>query len=186
MKKRKNIIPVIMITVLLLSMLCAALCAYMYTKSEHEVILHIGIIAGTVAAHTLIMYISAPVVFLVFKKNFKYDSFWFRPKRFEKSLYNLLKVKKWKTRVPVYDSDEYSMETHTAKEIIMNTCHAEVVHEVILVASYLPILGGLAVSHWALLAVTSFLFSCCHLMFVVIQRYNRPRLVRLYERQRAR
>ncbi|MBQ8164863.1 MAG: hypothetical protein IJZ94_03520 [Clostridia bacterium] len=183
MKKRKNI-PIIMAMIMIISIIGTILSACMYIQTTHEFALYISIIFGTVAVHFFIMHISAPFVFLFFRKKFNYSSFWFIPKNFEKNLYKILNVKKWKTKVPAYDSDEYSLETHTVEEVIMNMCHAEVVHEVLSITSYLPIIGGLAISHWGVLVLTSFVFSCCHLIFVIIQRYNRPRIVRLYEMHR--
>ena len=65
---------------------------------------------------------------------------------------------------------------------IQMTCHAEIVHEVIAVLSYLPILFGLFISNFGLFIVLSFVFSVIHLLFSIVQRYNRPRLICLYER----
>lgn len=181
MKKKKYNTPVIMLMVMALNIILTALSAYIYTQTAHKSALYVCIIFGAAAAHFLVMFFSAPMVFMIFGKKFKYDSFWFQPKKFEKKLYQILKVKKWKTKVITYNSEEYSLKTHTAEEVIMNMCHAEAAHEVIIVTSYLPVLGGFFISHWGLLVLTSFIFSCCHLVFVIIQRYNRPRVVRLYE-----
>lgn len=134
----------------------------------------------------MIMFISAPIVFLLFRKKFNYTSVWLAPKKFEAGLYKMLKVKNWKNKVPVYDIDEYSFEKHSLEEIIMNTCHAEVVHEVISVVSYVPILLGGLINHYKLIILTSIAFSCCHLIFVVIQRFNRPRIIKLYESRKNR
>ena len=183
MKKRKYT-PLIMAMIMIIAIIGTILSVYMYIQTANELVLYISIILGVVAAHFFIMHISAPFVFLLFRKKFNYSSFWFTPKKFEKKLYKILKVKEWKTMVPVYESDEYSLKTHTAEEVIMNICHAEVVHEVIFITSYLPIICGLLISHWGVLILTSFVFSCCHLIFVMIQRYNRPRIVRLYEMNR--
>lgn len=184
MKKRKSNIPIIMFIAMIISAVGTFLCVYAYRQTSNILALYICIILGTVAIHFLIMHISAPIVFLIFKKQFNYNSFWFTPKKFEKTLFKMLKIKRWKTKVPSYDGDEYSLKNHIIEDVIMNMCHAEVVHEVIFVASYLPIIGGVVISHWGMIILTSFIFSCCHLIFIMIQRYNRPRVVRLYERHR--
>lgn len=98
-------------------------------------------------------------------------------------LYEMLKVKKWKNRVFSYDKSEYLLSKHTPAEVIMNMCHAEIVHEVIAVTSYLSVLLGLLVDHYLILLVSAFCFSLCHLVFVFVQRYNRPRVVRIHEKQ---
>lgn len=183
MKKRNNI-PIIMVMIMIITIICTALSAYMYIQMTYELLLYISVILGSVSAHFIIMHVSAPFVFIIFRKKFNYSSFWFAPKKFEKNLYKILRVKELKTMVPAYESDEYSLKSHIAEEVIMNMCHAEVVHEVISITSYLPIIYGLVISHWGVLILTSFVFSCCHLIFVMIQRYNRPRIVRLYEMNR--
>ncbi len=186
MAKRKYATPIIMVIIMIMSIIGTILSAYMYIQKHMQFALYISIVLGTIALHFLIMYISAPLVFLIFRKKFNYNSFWFIPKKFENNLYKIIKVQKWKTKVSTYDSNEYSLKTHSEEEIIMNMCHAEIVHEVIFVASYLPIIGGIFISHWTILVLTSFVFSCCHLIFVAIQRYNRPKIIRLYERKKLR
>ena len=68
------------------------------------------------------------------------------------------------------------------EEIVGATCQAEIVHEIIMVLSLLPItlisvLGGAV----ALIAtsVLAMLFDC---LFVILQRYNRLRLVKIMNR----
>jgi hypothetical protein len=97
-------------------------------------------------------------------------------------LYRILKVKKWKTKIPTYDSRAYSLSKQNITKAIQMTCHAEIVHEVIAVLSYLPILFALIISKFGLFIVLSFVFSVIHLLFSIVQRYNRPRLVLLNER----
>jgi hypothetical protein len=67
-------------------------------------------------------------------------------------------------------------------EIVGATCQAEVVHEVIMALSLLPIafipfLGGAAA-----LIITSVLSMLIDSVFVILQRYNRPRLIKVMER----
>ena len=125
---------------------------------------------------------SAPIVQMVFQKKFDYDSFWFRSKAFEKKLYQILKVKKWKNIVPTYDKREYALKEEELEQVIHNMCHAEVTHEVIMLTGYFPVLLGQQISHWGILLMMSFLFSLVHLPFIFIQRYNRPRVIRLYKK----
>lgn len=186
MKKKKSNLPIIMLIAMVISFIGTFLCAYAFRKTTNILALYMCIIFGTVAIHFLIMHISAPIVFMIFKKKFNYNSFWFTQKKFENNLYRILMVKKWKTKVPTYDADEYSLKIHSIEDVIMNMCHAEVVHEVIFVLSYLPIVCGVVILHWWILILTSFLFSCFHLTFIIIQRYNRPRVIRLYERRKQR
>ena len=74
-------------------------------------------------------------------------SVWFRENSFENKLYKLLRVRKWKKYVPTYDPDTFDVSKNMGKEIVGATCQAEIVHEVIMALSLLPIalipfLGG--------------------------------------------
>lgn len=180
--KKRNSVPFTMLIIWLVNILATCLCLYFYINVGAVYICYAAIVFGSVAAHFLIMYISAPIVFLVFQKKYKYDSFWFRQKGFEKKLYKSLRVKEWKTKLPAYNSKEYSLQCNDMETIIYNMCHAEVVHEVIMLASYLPVLFGKIFSNYWLIIALSFVFSCTHLSFVIIQRYNRPRIIRIYEK----
>ena len=77
------------------------------------------------------------------------------------------------------------MKHNSLYRIIQNMCGAEIVHETIMVLSFLPLL---VVSFFGALPVfltTSVLASLYDGIFVMAQRYNRPRLVRIYEKQEA-
>jgi hypothetical protein len=132
------------------------------------------------------MFITAPILFALFRMKYNYRHRWFTPKRFEEKLYQILKVKKWKNKIPTYDNAAYSLTKQNIPKAIQMTCHAEVVHEVIAVLSYLPILLGLVIPKVGLFIVLSFVFSVIHLLFSTVQRYNRPRLVGFYEKQKSR
>ena len=179
---KRNSIPLTMLIILLVTVLATGLCLYFYQRTNALWIYYVAILFGSVAIHFLIMFISAPIVFLVFRKKYKYDSFWFRQKGFERKLYKTLKVKEWKAKMPAYDNKEYSLQCNDMETIIHNMCHAEVVHEVVMLASYLPVLLGKLFSNYCLLLALSCVFSCIHLPFVIIQRYNRPRMIRIYEK----
>ena len=122
------------------------------------------------------------VVNLIMKNKANYNNVWFSEKRFEKKLYNMLRVRKWSKYVPTYSPDTFDTSKKTVKEIVGATCQAEIVHEIIMALSLLPIavipfLGGAVAIY--ITSVLSMLIDC---VFVIIQRYNRPRLVRIMDR----
>jgi hypothetical protein len=154
----------------------------LYETTKMYWVFIVGIIMGYIAIHFILMFITAPIIFLIFRMKYNYHHSWFIPKKFEEKLYRILKVKKWKTKIPTYDSRAYSLSKQNITKAIQMTCHAEIVHEVIAVLSYLPILFALIISKFGLFIVLSFVFSVIHLLFSIVQRYNRPRLVLLNER----
>ena len=181
-KPLKITTPVIMLSIMLFSIGGSILNWYIFNGTKREIFFNIAIVLGATAIHFFIMFLSAPIVFTIFRKRFNYSSAWFNQKSFEKSMYRVLRVKDWKSKVPAYDSREYSLKDHLPEEIIMNMCHAEVVHEVICVLSYIPILLGRVIGDYKILILTSMIFSCCHLPFIFIQRFNRPRIISVKNR----
>lgn len=109
---------------------------------------------------------------------------WFRPKRWEAPLYRFLRVKHWKKHLPTYDPRQFSLQKYTAEEIVRNMCGAEVVHEVIMVCSFLPLLMVPLFGEFWVFFITSLLSALFDSLFVMAQRYNRPRMERLAQKQR--
>ena len=64
----------------------------------------------------------------------------------------------------------------------MATAQAEIVHEVIIVFSLLSMLFIIPFGEPAVFIVTAVCASLFDLIFVIMQRYNRPKLVRYIER----
>ncbi len=107
------------------------------------------------------------------------ESFWFRPKKAEKKIYSFLKVKKWKKFIPTYDTEAFSVEKRSFEEILLSMCIAEITHEIIVLFSFVPILFSLSFGVPAVFIITSFAAAGVDMIFVIVQRYNRPRVLRL-------
>lgn len=139
---------------------------------------------GMFAYHMLIRFISPVILALIFHKKYDYQKKWFQQKLWEKRLYQFLKVKNWKEHVMTYNPSEFSMKVHSMEEIVNNMCHAEVVHELIVVLSFTSLLFAIPFGAWGVFLITAICAALVDCMFVVIQRYNRPRLVQLMKKQR--
>lgn len=126
------------------------------------------------------------------RKNFDYTAFPYRPFKWEKNgeIYHKIHIMKWKDHVP--DMSKY-VKTMFAKEIvsprdpeytrrlILETCVAELVHRVLILLS--PIFAQYMTGVYADIAML--LYALGNLPFILIQRFNRPRLVLLMEKQLA-
>lgn len=108
---------------------------------------------------------------------------WFEQKPFEKSLYKALRVKTWKQQMPTYDPASFEMTTHTLEEIAQAMCHSELVHETIAVLSFVPLLFVGIFGAFPAFLITSLAAAAFDMMFVMMQRYNRPRVMTLIKRQ---
>ena len=112
--------------------------------------------------------------------------FWFRQKRFEEKLYGMLRVKQWKKYLPTYAPESFDLRKHSLEEVIHTCCCSEAVHEWIMLLSFLPVLTvpifGAPGVFWVTSTLAA-LFDCC---FVILQRYNRPRFIRILDKERKR
>ena len=96
-----------------------------------------------------------------------------------------LRVKTWKNKLPTYYPDLFDPSLHTLPEIAGAMCQAELVHEVIIPLSLLPILA----SHWfhafPVFLLTSLAASLFDLLLVITQRYNRDRILRILNHKKS-
>lgn len=131
---------------------------------------------------------------IVPKKFIFWDRFPFRSFPFEREgkIYESLGIRKWKDRV--FDMRRIfpnlipprTVNRRMGKEdmriLLKESCVAEGIHGILILAGFgcLSIwkgLGGL---------VISFLYGLGNIPFILIQRYNRPRMLHLWERQMKR
>lgn len=109
---------------------------------------------------------------------------WFRPKKWEAPLYHFLRVKTWKKHLPTYDPQQFSLRENTPEQVIQNMCSAEVVHEVIMLCSFLPLILVPLFGQFWVFFITSVLSALVDSLFVMAQRYNRPRIARIAEKSK--
>ena len=110
---------------------------------------------------------------------------WFQQKSFEPKLYEVLKVKCWKDHMPTYNPSSFSLRENTLEQIVDNCCVSEVVHEVIILFSFVPLLFTLLWGAFPVFLITSLLAAAFDSCFAIMQRYNRPRLVRILVKKEA-
>ena len=110
---------------------------------------------------------------------------WFHQKSFEPRLYMALRVKQWKDHMPTYDPTSFSLRHRSMKEIVHNTCVSEAVHEVIVLFSFVPLLFTFLWGAFPVFLITSVLSAAFDSCFIIMQRYNRPRLVHILAKKEA-
>lgn len=147
--------------------------------TQNEIAQSLYITFMTFSYHFVMRLIVGAVINPLFGKKYDYNSKWFTQKPFEKKLYKFLKVKKWKEKVPTWSPGAFSLGNDTLHNIAMGMCGAEVVHEVIVVLSFVPILFSIEFGAPAVFVITSILAAAFDMIFVIVQRYNRPRIVKI-------
>lgn len=158
----------------------AALCTVLlYKLTSTGIFLTLAITFGTIAYHFCIRLIIGQIYNAVMKNKADYTKKWFQTGKFEQSLYKRLNVKKWKKNMPTYDSSLFDASVHSWQDIAQAMCQAELVHETIIPLSFLPIIAAIWFGALPVFVITSVLGALYDLLFVIMQRYNRPRIIKL-------
>ncbi len=172
----------IMILAAVISGVVTAALAGIYAAFPLGWVKSLVITAGTFFYH-FAMRLLVGTAFIPFQKHDPHSA-WFREKAFEKKLYKVLKVRRWKDRMPTYDLASFDTKSRTLDEIAQAMCHSELVHETIVVLSFLPLFAAIPFGAFFVFLLTSLAAALFDLSFVVMQRYNRPRVLRLIKRKK--
>ena len=183
-KKRiamKKIIKSITIISFILTLLFSAV----YFHTENSASLSLAITMGTTLYH-FAMRLSVGFFYdRIMNNKADIGRWWYQPKGFEKRIYNWLNVKNWKGIMPSYEPELFDPQKHTWNEIAQAMCQAELVHETIILLSFVPILFAKLFGALPVFLITSVLAAASDMIFVIMQRYNRPRVIRLAEKKKG-
>ena len=168
----------------LVSILMTLLCAVLYGYTKNELFFALLITFGTISYHFVMRLLVGFVIDRLLNNHVDYRRRWFQVSDVEQKLYKRLNVKQWKGKMATYDPSCFDNRIHSWDEIAQAMCQAEVVHEVNVVLSFVPILAAIPFGALGVFVLTSVLAACYDGMFVMMQRYNRPRVIRLVNLQR--
>lgn len=167
-----------------LTTFAAILFAVLYNGLKIGMFLTLAITFGTAAYHFCIRLLIGTLLPCAMKKPADYTKKWYRQRPWEQALYTKLGVKKWKQNMPTYHPDLFDISKHSREEIAQAMCQAELVHEVNIVFSFVPIVCTVWFGAFAVFLITSLLSAAYDLLFVIMQRYNRPRILRIINHER--
>jgi len=179
MKKTKLSGPAIfMYSVILLTVAISVVCFFLhYSKTyENAVVLWIGIVSFMILYHFGLRILFGKITD---KFNINYSHPWYKTRKFEKGLYKLLKVRKWKDKVLTFEPDKYDFKNRTLEQLAKTMCKSELDHwinEGISIVSMLFVLLWGCAPAFIISAIVAMLFDA---QFIVVQRYNRPIVLRL-------
>jgi len=154
-----------------------------YAVTPQPWLFSLCITMGTIAYHFLMRLLVGAIVPACI--HLPSDHSWFRPRKWEQPLYRFLRVKHWKRNLPTYDPSQFSLEENTLRQVIDNMCNAELVHEGIILFSFLPLAFSIPFGDFPVFLITSILAAAFDGIFVIAQRYNRPRLQRILSKKEA-
>lgn len=168
-----------MIKTAVITLVFTIVCCLLYQATRNGVILSLAITFGTIAYHFIIRLLVGYLVDSKMKNQADTTKKWYQVSDIEMKLYQKLKVKKWKNKMPTFDIDVFDVSKHSWDEIIQATCQSEVVHEINFVLSFLPVVEAVYFGAFEVFLITSVLGAIFDLMFVFMQRFNRARILKM-------
>ena len=175
-KKMKQITLLVVTITIIFIVLCI--------NTGNELCLTLAITFGTISYHFIMRLLVGYFINFLLNNHVDYQKRWFQVSEAEQTIYKKLKVKKWKGKMATYDPSCFDSSIHTWDEIAQATCQAELIHEVIIILSFIPILAAIKFGELFVFSITSVSAACYDTMFVIIQRYNRPRIIKLIKNKR--
>ncbi len=112
--------------------------------------------------------------------SFNFSNGWFAPKKFEEPVFKLLRVKRWKEKLPNLLPQTSSAKDFPVETLINETCTVEVIHEINILLSFVPFIVSLFYSsHEWIFLVSGIITALFDLCFIIFHRHFRPRLIKL-------
>lgn len=187
-KKNKKSGPAIfMYSVIGLTLITSIICFILYYRNiyKNEIILWVGITSFTIMYHFWVRIIMGNVSKL-FKKHINYKQWLFKERKFEKSLYKFLRVKEWKGKALTYNPETFSLKDNSLEQIVNTMTKSEVDHWINEIISLTTILFACIWGEFWIFFITALAAMIFDSQFIIIQRYNRPRIVKILEREKRR
>lgn len=141
---------------------------------------------GTTSYHFVMRLAVGWIVNLVMRNHADFTRRRYQARAWEAPLYELLRVRQWKSRVPTYAPSTFDPARHTWAEIAQTMCQAETVHVLCAAFSFLPLALIVPFGAPLVFILTSVAAALLDLCFVIVQRFNRPTVLRLVQREATR
>lgn len=174
-----------MILAAVLSLAGTALLTALFLKTACRLLLSLAITFGTASYHIIMRLLVGLSFQAVMQNRAEPGRRWYLVGKREMAVYETLKIKRWKRKIPTFDNAQFNPQLHSWDEIAQAMCQAELVHETIMILSFLPIAEGIWFGMYPVFIITSVLAAGYDLMFVMTQRYNRQRIFSLSARKRG-
>lgn len=173
-----------MYSVIAICLITCITCFIFYygNYTENEAVLWTGVTTFTIMYHFWVRIILGNVSKL-FRKHINYKQKWFQERKFEKNLYKFLKVKEWKDKAFTYNPEEFSVKDNSLESIVNVMAKSEVDHWINEAISVSTLLFSLIWGKFWIFFITALAAMIFDSQFIIIQRYNRPRIVKLLERK---
>lgn len=176
--------PRVMKTITVFSFIITVITALLFICFDKDIFLTLAVSFGTTAYHFGMRLTVGTLYNTVMKNKADYTKKWYQIRSWENKLYKFLNVKAWKNKMPTYDPAAFSAKIHTWDEIAQAMCQSELVHETNIILSFLPVIAAKWFGSFYVFLITSVCGALYDSVFVVMQRYNRPRVIKLALKQK--
>ncbi len=176
--------PKLMNLITIFSFTAAIIAAILFYNFDKDIYLTLAITFGTTFYHLGIRLFVGMLYNIGMKNRADYTKKWYRIHPWENKLYQFLRVKAWKDKMPAYNSELFSYKKHTWDEIAQAMCQSELVHETNIILSFVPLIASGWFGSFYVFLITSVCGALFDLSFVIMQRYNRVRVIKIALRER--
>lgn len=184
-KKKSGAALFIDIVINICVIICIISFAIYYTGIYHyNTLLWIGVTTFTIVYHLGLRLVAGNLTTKI-KHILRNESFLFKERKFESTLYKILRVKKWKKNALTYDPSSFSLKENTKEEILSTMLKSELDHWINELISLSTLFFGLIWGEMWIFMLTCFAAMIFDAQFICIQRYNRPRLSKLIDKEKT-
>ncbi len=176
--------PKLMKSITAASFVLTALFAVLFIRLENGTFLTLAISFGTVFYHLGIRLLIGLLFTLFMNNKADYTKKFYRLHNRERKFYKFIRVQKWKDKLPTYNPQSFSLKANSLEDIAQVTCQSELVHVTNVIVSFLPIAATIWFGAFYVFLITSICSALFDCVFIIMQRYNRARIVSLIEKKK--
>lgn len=183
-KPKKSGPAIFMYCVIAVAVITSIVCFSLYYGNVYRngVVLWTGVTAFTIMYHFWGRIIMGNVCNL-FKKHINYNQWWFKERKFESKLYKFLRVKKWKKNALTYNPELFDVKKRSLGDIANTMVKSELDHWINELISLTTLFFALIWGEFWIFLLTAIIAMLFDGQFIIIQRFNRPRVLRILNRK---
>ncbi|MGN1110819.1 MAG: hypothetical protein ACI4QY_04140 [Oscillospiraceae bacterium] len=158
----------------------------LFVRSRNTVMLILGVIMLNAAFQLIARLLINSICEGAFENGINSSSDWFRTTDFEERFYGFMGIKYLKKHLPKTERTDFSLSRMSPQNIIDAGCEIEAEHEIDILVSLLGILLSIPFGNVWIFVTAAVIAILYDLIYLSVQRYNRPRLERIQLKRRAR
>lgn len=171
-------------TITAISFIAFAAATILYAELNIGLFLSLSVAFATIFYHLGIRLLIGLLFNRFMKNKADYTKKYYHIHAWEFKLYKFFQVKKWKDKLPTYNPKSFSLKSNSLEDVAQVMCQSELVHTVNAAISFIPLIAAVWFGKFFVFLITSVLAAVSDLIFVIMQRYNRTRIVKLIEKQK--